>query len=78
LTNCWRREPIAQIRWVDEEGKVQVTQEEPKPENLTPLRRNYLPEMDKPKGWRADGRMIPCLVSVPRPSQPGKRFRSPP
>lgn len=53
------REPIAQIRWVDEEGKVQVTQEEPKPENLTPLRSNYLPEMDKPKGWRADGRMTP-------------------
>jgi len=53
------REAIAQIRWVDEEGKVQVTQEEPKPENLTPLRRNYLPEMDKPKGWRADGRMTP-------------------
>ena len=53
------REAIAQIRWVDEEGKVQVTQEEPKPENLTPLRGNYLPEMDKPKGWRADGRMTP-------------------
>ncbi|MFM6062784.1 MAG: R3H domain-containing nucleic acid-binding protein [Microcystis panniformis] len=53
------REAIAQIRWVDEEGKVQVAQEEPKPENLTPLRGNYLPEMDKPKGWRADGRMTP-------------------
>lgn len=53
------REPISQIRWVDEEGKVQVTQEEPKPENLTPLRGNYLPEMDKPKGWRAEGRMTP-------------------
>jgi stage III sporulation protein SpoIIIAA len=53
------REAIAQIRWVDEEGKVQVAQEEPKPEKLTPLRGNYLPEMDKPKGWRADGRMTP-------------------
>jgi stage III sporulation protein SpoIIIAA len=53
------REAIAQIRWVDEEGKVQVAQEEPKSENLTPLRGNYLPEMDKPKGWRADGRMTP-------------------
>jgi stage III sporulation protein SpoIIIAA len=53
------REPISQIRWVDEEGKVQITQEEPQPANLTPLRGQYLPEMDKPKGWRADGRMAP-------------------
>ncbi|TRV48970.1 MAG: AAA family ATPase [Microcystis panniformis Mp_MB_F_20080800_S26D] len=58
-------EMLERQRWVIHEDvsttidQLLVAQEEPKPENLTPLRGNYLPEMDKPKGWRADGRMTP-------------------
>jgi stage III sporulation protein SpoIIIAA len=57
------REPILQIRSVNETGEVEVTQEIPiptSPEMIMP--REGLTFDDKPTGWRASGKMSPVAL----------------
>jgi stage III sporulation protein SpoIIIAA len=55
------REPILQIRTIDENGNVSITQEMPELSNVTPLVKNTAPVTAPPRpgGWRASGRMVP-------------------
>ena len=52
------RQPSTQIRTVDEQGKVAITQESPKDKTLTVLGQSPINGFRR-GGWRASGRMVP-------------------
>jgi stage III sporulation protein SpoIIIAA len=54
------REPILQIRTIDEHGEVSITQENPQPQTVaTSLKTASVTAPPRPGGWRASGRMTP-------------------
>ncbi|MGL5871001.1 MAG: R3H domain-containing nucleic acid-binding protein [Xenococcaceae cyanobacterium] len=56
------REPIPQLRSIDERGEVQITQETPRRSHLESMVRTTPAEIPtRPFGWRASGRMSPVL-----------------
>ncbi|HAC64335.1 MAG TPA: single-stranded DNA-binding protein [Cyanothece sp. UBA12306] len=62
-------EPNPQLRTVNEQGEVEISQEKPQKPPLGLLSQNpSLGAIDRPTGWRASGRMTPV---APFPSQKG-------
>ena len=54
------KEPSLQVRTVDEQGQVEITQETPQtPSPQTVIPTQTLQSVPRPTGWRASGRMVP-------------------
>jgi stage III sporulation protein SpoIIIAA len=54
------KEPSLQVRTVDEQGQVEITQETPQtPSPQTVVPTQTLQSVPRPTGWRASGRMVP-------------------
>ncbi|MEB3192335.1 MAG: R3H domain-containing nucleic acid-binding protein [Snowella sp.] len=54
------KEPSLQVRRVDEQGQVEITQENPQtPSPQTVIPTQTLQSVPRPTGWRASGRMVP-------------------
>ena len=54
------KEPSLQVRTVDEQGQVEITQETPQtPSPQTVVPTQNLQSVPRPTGWRASGRMVP-------------------
>ncbi|PSF31986.1 single-stranded DNA-binding protein [Aphanothece hegewaldii CCALA 016] len=69
------RVPALQVRSVDENGDVQITQENPTPEPYSNGQQNgglSLPA--RPSGWRASGRMTPLAAPNSMPKKPHDDF----
>jgi stage III sporulation protein SpoIIIAA len=62
------REPILQVRSIDEKGDVVITEEMPETPTLSPLMRStssvVAPAPARPGGWRASGRMTPVSLGA--------------